>query len=68
MKIKNFRMSEFLTCNAQLRPSYCKFATNVCCFPCEYNSECSEYAKANKLMRPCTMSIFDEYEICEYAL
>lgn len=68
MKIKDFKMFEFTACAAAVRPDYCKFETNVCCFSCEYNEECTEFAKQNKLMRPCTMAIFDKEELCEFAI
>jgi len=66
--MKKFKMVEFVTCGAQTRPSYCKFTTNVCCFGCEYNSACMEYAKENKLMRPCGPQHFEVDELCEFAL
>lgn len=61
-------MNEFMACAAKIRPDYCHFETNVCCFSCEHNSECTEWAMKNKLMRPCTPAIFEEQEVCEFAI
>jgi len=67
--LNDYKMKTFLACAAANRPSYCKFKTNVCCFNCEYNSECTIYAKANNIkILPCTTKIFDKNELCEYAL
>ena len=69
MNLKKFKMNKFLACGAQQRPPYCKFDTNVCCFSCEYNEECTKYAKENgyKIL-PCSPDLFEEEEICEFAL
>jgi hypothetical protein len=68
MKLKKFKMSEFMACAAKSRPDYCKYDTNFCCFGCEYNTECMEHALKNRLMRPCTSDVFEESEVCEFSL
>lgn len=69
MKIKNFRMNEFSGCAAPNRPSYCKYETNMCCFGCDYNDVCTGYARAKGIkMIPCTENVFEEHEVCNFAL
>lgn len=66
---KKFKMNDFVACAAAYRPPYCKFETNVCCFSCEYNEECTAYAKKNNIkILPCTPAIFEVHEICEFAI
>lgn len=68
MRIKNFKMAEFFACNAETRPPYCKFKTNVCCFNCEHNAECMNKAKYLEIIRPCDWTVFDQEEVCPYAV
>lgn len=68
--LKKFAMYNFVACAATNRPEYCQFETNVCCFSCELNDECMAFVKSKtrRRMLPCTVSIFDEEEVCEFAL
>lgn len=69
IQIRKFKMNAFTACAAKNRPSYCEYDTNMCCFGCEFNEKCTTYAKTNNIkILPCTPSIFDKDEICEFAL
>ena len=50
---KKYEMMKYSACGAKTRPHYCKYETNMCCFGCDKNEECMEYAKITKSMRPC---------------
>ena len=65
---KKFKMAETMACAAAIRPDYCKFETNMCCFGCEFNEECTKYAREQHIMVPCTHLIFDVDEQCEFAV
>ena len=79
---KNYVQSSVLRCAATIRPSYCQYNGNVCCFSCDKNAECTAIAVKEKLMRPCrpTMGIkmqdesmeyvglFDEETRCEFSI
>ena len=66
---KKFKMAETMACAASTRPSYCKFDTNMCCFGCEFNADCTKYAKEEGIkILPCTHLIFDIDEQCEFAV
>jgi len=67
-KIK-YKMTDYNACSARIRPSYCKFTTNVCCFGCEYNLICLQYAKNEGIkILPCGPYVFEEQEVCEFAI
>lgn len=68
MRTNQFKMSEFFACNAAIRPPYCKQTTNVCCFNCEYQAECMMHSAHHGIIKPCDWKIFDQEEICEFAV
>ena len=65
---KKYEMMKYSACGAKTRPHYCKYETNMCCFGCDKNEECMEYAKITKSMRPCGTEHFKQLEVCEWTL
>ena len=63
-----YKMSEYTACAAQIRPTYCKMEANYCCLWCVHIKDCEKLATKEKLIRPCTLELFDEEEICEFAV
>ncbi len=69
-------------CVAKIRPSYCFYEGNPCCFSCDKNTECMEVALRDRLMKPCRVNIpvqmkdgtlesvnlFDQTDLCEFSI
>lgn len=80
--IKKYKQSEILKCSATIRPSYCQYSGNVCCYSCDKNDECTKISIDKKMMRPCretlTIKMMDSSlrdveflgsgEICEFSI
>jgi len=82
--IKKYEMSKWKHCVAEFRPINCFYSeTNLCCFNCERNNECTElnWDKQQKII-PCKLNmkiqtingdieefvLFDEMERCEWSV
>lgn len=68
MKKKLIRSFSRFNCVAKIRPSYCFETKPTCCLTCAYNSKCMAIAKEKKMIRPCTLEIFEEEELCEFGV
>jgi len=77
--LEKFKQNEFKACGADVRPEYCIYPSNICCFSCDNNRKCSKLARTG--IQPCKpfmplivdgrrerIRLFDDGEICEYAL
>ncbi len=81
---KNYEMNKWKHCIAKTRPKHCFYpTTNLCCFNCERNVECTEIAwKLNEKVLPCILdmtvndinnqklhfTLFDEIDRCEWSI
>ena len=67
-KIKKYKMNEFITCRAEIRPNICYHDNKqVCCFNCEQFDSCfEENLNSGQKVLPCTQDLFDREEICEF--
>ena len=64
-----YKQVKYKMCTAKNRPSYCKVSSPKCCVNCEFLDECINYSKTfNFKIKPCTLDIFDEFEVCEFAI
>ncbi len=83
MRTNEYKQNEFKTCSAPIRPSYCEYPTNICCFNCDNNKKCTMSAKRNnEKILPCKpfmsvkmstgkyqrVTLFDKTEVCEWSL
>lgn len=78
---KGYEQSKVLRCSATIRPSYCKYSGNVCCFSCDSNVDCMDFAVKNHLIKPCSdeilfkfngrnesVKLFSKTEFCEFSI
>ncbi len=82
--IKKYEMSKWKHCAAKTRPTECFYPqTNICCFNCEKNEECTNLNWENKQkVIPCKLdmrvqdfdghiqefALFEEMERCEWSV
>lgn len=58
--------TEYLFCSAEIRPTWCKQTTNICCIRCDYNVECRKLTPSK--VKPCTTDDCGENEKCEFMI
>lgn len=82
MRTNEYKQNEFRNCSATIRPDYCIYPTNICCFNCDNNKKCTIIAKKAGKMIPCKpimsikmkdgkfqrVQLFDKTEVCEWSL